>query len=99
MEKSKGDEKILSYNGPYFLNNRIIVFYFSYLITTHPSNDIPSLLGIWNKVNDPIDTLSIRLMILHIIEWVISGLINLCSFEKLDVVVILSYHLLLCLDV
>ncbi|KAM7259406.1 hypothetical protein ACFE04_015147 [Oxalis oulophora] len=53
MKKSKDDEIILSYNdvvlrrsdlgilnGPHFLNDRLIEFYFSYLPTTHPSPDI-----------------------------------------------------------
>ncbi|KGN47289.1 NEDD8-specific protease 1 [Cucumis sativus] len=63
MGKSEGDEKILSYNdvvlrksdleilsGPYFLNDRIIEFYFSYLSTTHPSNGIllsPPSIAFW----------------------------------------------------
>ncbi|KAA0035294.1 NEDD8-specific protease 1 [Cucumis melo var. makuwa] len=63
MGKFEGDEKILSFNdvvlrksdleilsGPYFLNDRIIEFYFSYLSTTHPSNDIllsPPSIAFW----------------------------------------------------
>ncbi|EOY33124.1 hypothetical protein QUC31_019105 [Theobroma cacao] len=53
MGKSAADEKILSYNdvvlrqsdleilsGPYYLNDRIIEFYFSLLSSSHPSQDI-----------------------------------------------------------
>lgn len=53
MSKSVTDEKILSYNdvvlrrsdldilsGPYFLNDRIIEFYFSYLSSCYPCEDI-----------------------------------------------------------
>lgn len=53
MGKSEADEKILSYNdvvlrrsdldilgGPFYLNDRIIEFYFSYLFSCHPSQDI-----------------------------------------------------------
>lgn len=63
MRKSKADEKILSYNdvvlrrsdlhilsGPYFLNDRIIEFYFSYLSSCHPSQDIllvPPSIAFW----------------------------------------------------
>ncbi|TYK19457.1 uncharacterized protein E5676_scaffold443G001100 [Cucumis melo var. makuwa] len=54
-------------------------------VNAHVVRLLDSLLGIWSKVNGPIDTLSSGLMILHMIEWVTSGLINLHSFEKLDV--------------
>ncbi|XP_061363188.1 NEDD8-specific protease 1 [Gastrolobium bilobum] len=64
MEKSQADEKILSYNdvvlrrsdldilsGPYYLNDRIIEFYFSYLSSCHPSQDIillvPPSIAFW----------------------------------------------------
>ncbi|KDP44124.1 hypothetical protein JCGZ_05591 [Jatropha curcas] len=63
MGKSIADGKILSYNdvvlrqsdldilsGPYFLNDRIIEFYFSYLSSTHPSEDIllvPPSIAFW----------------------------------------------------
>ncbi|KAF5930933.1 hypothetical protein HYC85_031806 [Camellia sinensis] len=53
MRKYAADEKILSYNdvvlrrsdldilsGPYFLNDRIIEFYFSYLPSCYPSEEI-----------------------------------------------------------
>ncbi|GMP89092.1 hypothetical protein CsSME_00040807 [Camellia sinensis var. sinensis] len=53
MRKSVADEKILNYNdvvlrqsdldilsGPYFLNDRIIEFYFSYLPSCYPSEEI-----------------------------------------------------------
>lgn len=63
MSKSKADEKILSYNdvvlrrsdldilgGPYFLNDRIIEFYLSYLSSSYPSLDIllvPPSIAFW----------------------------------------------------
>ncbi|XP_052187638.1 NEDD8-specific protease 1 [Diospyros lotus] len=63
MGKSPGDEKILTYNdvvlrrsdldilsGPYFLNDRIIEFYFSYLSSCYPSEDIllvPPSIAFW----------------------------------------------------
>lgn len=59
----RSDDKILSYNdvvlrhsdldilsGPYFLNDRIIEFYFSYLTTCHPTKDIllvPPSISFW----------------------------------------------------
>lgn len=63
MGKSAADEKILSYNdvvlrrsdldilsGPYFLNDRIIEFYFSFLSSCYPSEDIllaPPSIAFW----------------------------------------------------
>ncbi|XP_004505947.1 NEDD8-specific protease 1 [Cicer arietinum] len=63
MGKSEADEKILSYNdvvlrrsdldilgGPYYLNDRIIEFYLSYLSSCHPSQDIllvPPSIAFW----------------------------------------------------
>ncbi|KAK7262370.1 hypothetical protein RJT34_29939 [Clitoria ternatea] len=63
MRRSQADEKILSYNdvvlrrsdldilsGPYYLNDRIIEFYFSYLSSCHPSQDIllvPPSIAFW----------------------------------------------------
>ncbi|XP_057956129.1 NEDD8-specific protease 1 [Malania oleifera] len=63
MGKSSADEKILSYNdvvlrrsdldilsGPYFLNDRIIEFYFSHLTFCHSSDDIlfvPPSISFW----------------------------------------------------
>ncbi|KAF3644121.1 NEDD8-specific protease 1 [Capsicum annuum] len=65
MGKSKADEKILSYNdvvlrrsdldilnGPNYLNDRIIEFYFSYLSSLFPSEDIvlvPPSIAFWIK--------------------------------------------------
>ncbi|PKI52018.1 NEDD8-specific protease 1 [Punica granatum] len=63
MGHSSADDKILSYNdvvlrrsdldilsGPCFLNDRIIEFYFSYLSSSHPSEDIllvPPSIAFW----------------------------------------------------
>lgn len=63
MEKSGADEKILSFNdvvlrqsdleilsGPNFLNDRIIEFYFSYLSSFYPAQDIllvPPSIAFW----------------------------------------------------
>lgn len=63
MGKSLSDEKILSYNdvvlrrsdldilsGPFFLNDRVIEFYFSYLSTIHQSHEIllvPPSIAFW----------------------------------------------------
>ncbi|GAV71358.1 Peptidase_C48 domain-containing protein [Cephalotus follicularis] len=63
MGSSAADEKILGYNdvvlrrsdldilsGPYFLNDRIIEFYFSYLSTCYPSQDVllvPPSIAFW----------------------------------------------------
>ncbi|KAK6144462.1 hypothetical protein DH2020_021282 [Rehmannia glutinosa] len=65
MEKEKANDKILSYNdvvlrrsdlhilsGPYFLNDQIIEFYFSYLTSCYPSEDIllvPPSIAFWIK--------------------------------------------------
>lgn len=65
MAKSKADEKILGYNdvvlrrsdldilnGPNYLNDRIIEFYFSYLSSSFPSDDIllvPPSIAFWIK--------------------------------------------------
>lgn len=65
MENINVDEKILSYNdvvlrrsdldilsGPYFLNDRIIEFYFSYLTSCYPIEDIllvPPSITFWIK--------------------------------------------------
>ncbi|EXC33239.1 NEDD8-specific protease 1 [Morus notabilis] len=63
MGGSNPDEKVLSYNdvvlrrsdldilsGPYFLNDRIIEFYFSYLSSCYPSEDVllvPPSISFW----------------------------------------------------
>ncbi|KAI3823492.1 hypothetical protein L1987_04930 [Smallanthus sonchifolius] len=74
MPKSSADEIILSYNdavlrqsdlgilnGPYYLNDRIIEFYFSYLSSSHPSEHIllvPPSIAFW-IMNCP-DTSSLK---------------------------------------
>lgn len=89
MRKSEGDKKILSYNdvvlrksdldilsGPYYLNDRIIEFYFSYLSSYHPSKDIllaPPSIAFWimncpdsNSLDDflrPLDLFNKKLVI------------------------------------
>ncbi|CAL0334057.1 unnamed protein product [Lupinus luteus] len=73
MKKSQADEKILSYDdvvlrqsdldilsGPYYLNDRIIEFYFSYLSSSHPSQDIflvPPSIAFWIMKCPIIETL------------------------------------------
>ncbi|KAK0604106.1 hypothetical protein LWI29_012055 [Acer saccharum] len=63
MGKTAADEKILSYNdvvlrqidldilsGPYYLNDRVIEFYFSYLSSCHESHDVflvPPSIAFW----------------------------------------------------
>lgn len=54
-------------------------------VNAHVVKLLDSLLGIWGKVGGLTGTLSSGLMVLHLIEWVTSGLISLHSFEKLDV--------------
>ncbi|GAB2285122.1 hypothetical protein Dimus_019575 [Dionaea muscipula] len=63
MRRSKSDEMILSYkdvilrrsdlhilSGPYFLNDRVLEFYFSHLLSLYPSDDIlllPPSIAFW----------------------------------------------------
>ncbi|EPS61792.1 hypothetical protein M569_13001 [Genlisea aurea] len=65
MAKQHSDEKILSYNdvilrqsdldildGPHFLNDRIIEFYFAFLTSSHPTDQIlliPPAVSFWIK--------------------------------------------------
>ncbi|XP_023539379.1 uncharacterized protein LOC111800037 [Cucurbita pepo subsp. pepo] len=53
-------------------------------VNVHVVRLLDSLLGIWGKIGSPTGNLSTGLMILHLIEWVTSGLISLHSFKKLD---------------
>ncbi|KAK9276813.1 hypothetical protein L1049_006349 [Liquidambar formosana] len=46
---------------------------------------LDSLLGIWGKEDGPCGLVSHGLMVLHLIEWVMSGLINSRSIEKINV--------------
>ncbi|XP_076961116.1 NEDD8-specific protease 1-like [Bidens hawaiensis] len=73
MPRSSADDKILSYNdvvlrrsdltilnGPYFLNDRIIEFYFSYLSSSHPSEHVllvPPSIAFWIMNCPDIDSL------------------------------------------
>lgn len=82
MVKSQADEKILSYNdvvlrrsdldiltGPYYLNDRIIEFYFSYLSLSHPSQDIllvPPSIAFWIMKCPVIEALKDFLEPLHL---------------------------------
>lgn len=82
MEKKKPDDKILSYNdvvlrrsdldilsGPYFLNDRIIEFYFSYLTSCYPSEDIllvPPSISFWIKESSYPETLKDFIEPLHL---------------------------------
>lgn len=84
MSKSKADEKILSYNdvvlrrsdldilsGPYFLNDRIIEFYFSYLSSCYPSQDIllvPPSIAFWIMKCPVVEALKDFLEPLHLTD-------------------------------
>lgn len=54
-------------------------------VNVHYVRILNSLLGIWGKEGGPRGSVSDGLMILHLIEWVLSGLINFHSFEKINV--------------
>ncbi|KAL0390151.1 UNVERIFIED_CONTAM: NEDD8-specific protease 1 [Sesamum calycinum] len=82
MAKARADEKILSYDdvvlrrsdldilsGPYFLNDRIIEFYFSYLTSCYPSEDIlliPPSIAFWIKECPDISSLKDFVEPLHL---------------------------------
>ncbi|KAI4322218.1 hypothetical protein L6164_021930 [Bauhinia variegata] len=84
MGKSYEDEKILSYNdvvlrrsdlgilsGPYFLNDRIIEFYFSYLASSYPTKDIllvPPSIAFWIMQCPVVESLRDFLEPLHLSE-------------------------------
>ncbi|KAF7805547.1 NEDD8-specific protease 1 [Senna tora] len=84
MSKSDADEKILSYNdvvlrrsdldilsGPYFLNDRIIEFYFSYLSSCYSSQDIllvPPSIAFWIMKCPVIEALKDFLDPLHLTD-------------------------------
>ncbi|KAF3968767.1 hypothetical protein CMV_007379 [Castanea mollissima] len=46
---------------------------------------LDSLLGIWGKEGGPCGSITHGLMILHLVEWVLSSLINFRCFEKIIV--------------
>jgi hypothetical protein len=54
-------------------------------VNVHYVRILDSLFGIWGKEGGPRGSVSDGLMILHLIEWVLSGLINFRSFEKINV--------------
>ncbi|KAE8055194.1 hypothetical protein FH972_012052 [Carpinus fangiana] len=54
-------------------------------VNVHYVRILDSLFGIWGKEGGPRGSVSDGLMILHLIEWVLSGLINFRSFEKVNV--------------
>ncbi|KAL2328665.1 hypothetical protein Fmac_022092 [Flemingia macrophylla] len=82
MRKSQADDKILSYNdvvlrrsdldilsGPYYLNDRIIEFFFSYLSSCHPSRDIllvPPSIAFWILKCPMVEALSDFIEPLHL---------------------------------
>ncbi|KAG6629328.1 hypothetical protein I3843_14G078000 [Carya illinoinensis] len=82
MGKSGVDEKILSYNdvvlrqsdleilsGPYFLNDRIIEFYLSYLSSRYPTKDIllvPPSIAFWIMNCPVVESLQDFLQPLHL---------------------------------
>ncbi|ESW04163.1 hypothetical protein PHAVU_011G071700 [Phaseolus vulgaris] len=82
MKKSLTDEKILSYNdvvlrqsdldilsGPYYLNDRIIDFYFSYVSSCHSSQDIllvPPSIAFWIMQCPLVDSLGDFIEPLHL---------------------------------
>ncbi|XVF40981.1 hypothetical protein PTKIN_Ptkin01aG0244200 [Pterospermum kingtungense] len=45
---------------------------------------LDSLLGIWGKEDGPSSTVPTALMILHLVEWVVSGYVKSHSFKKLE---------------
>ncbi|CAI9759199.1 unnamed protein product [Fraxinus pennsylvanica] len=85
MAKATADEKILSYNdvvlrrsdldilsGPYFLNDRIIEFYFSYLESCYSSEDIllvPPSIAFWIKECPDIGSLKGFVEPLNLSRW------------------------------
>lgn len=54
-------------------------------VSVHYARILSSLLGIWGKDGGPSGSPSNGLMILHLMEWVMSNLINSCSLEKLNI--------------
>ena len=54
-------------------------------VNVHYVRILDSLLGIWGKEGGPCGSITHGLMILHLIEWVLSSLINIRCFEKINV--------------
>ncbi|XP_065639107.1 uncharacterized protein LOC112040719 isoform X1 [Quercus suber] len=54
-------------------------------VNVHYVRILDSLLGIWGKEGGPCSSITHGLMILHLVEWVLSSLINFRCFEKINV--------------
>ncbi|XVF17271.1 hypothetical protein REPUB_Repub10bG0105500 [Reevesia pubescens] len=54
-------------------------------VDVHFVRVLDSLLGIWGKEDGPSSTVPTAFMILHVVEWVVSGYIRLRSFKKIEV--------------
>ena len=57
----------------------------SFSVNVHYVRILDSLFGIWGKEGRPCGSITHGLMILHLIEWMVSSLINFRSFEKIIV--------------
>ncbi|OMP04028.1 hypothetical protein COLO4_10009 [Corchorus olitorius] len=53
-------------------------------VDVHFVKILDSLLGIWGKEDGPSNTVPTALMILHLVEWVVSGLIKSRAFKKIQ---------------
>ncbi|CAN0896208.1 hypothetical protein LINGRAHAP2_LOCUS18343 [Linum grandiflorum] len=53
-------------------------------VNVHYRRILDSLMGIWGKEDGPCSSLTNGLMILHLVEWVIPGIMKLGSHEKLE---------------
>ncbi|XVF15193.1 hypothetical protein REPUB_Repub09cG0129500 [Reevesia pubescens] len=53
-------------------------------VDVHFGRVLDSLLGIWGKEDGPSSTVPTALIILHLVEWVVSGYIKSRSFKKIE---------------
>ncbi|OMO50285.1 hypothetical protein CCACVL1_30535 [Corchorus capsularis] len=53
-------------------------------VDVHFVKVLDSLLGIWGKEDGPSSTVPTALMILHLVEWVVSGLLKSHAFKKIQ---------------